>query len=256
MDIAPRLTLRARKPGDPEPDLTSTVVIHRAILRDLGRVAAHCDEISGGELPPVKSRAICRYTAALLDEIRGHCENEEHILWPLIAATAGQAVDLTLLTDDHSAIATAARRARHALAVLETDARPGTLAALRASASQLRQLLDEHFADEQEQIFPAARRYLPAAAGRWYEKQVQRDRGRPGLWFTAPWLARHVRPDEASRLAAARGWRARMLLAAARPAYALLDRRAFGSGPVACPVQASFAPFVTKSANSHKEEER
>jgi hypothetical protein len=253
METAPRLTLTARKPGEPEPDLTSIVVIHRAILGDLGRLAARCEEITARELPPVKSRATCRYAAALLDEVRAHCENEESILWPLIAATAGQAVDLTLLTDDHPAIAVAARGARHALAVTAAEGEPGMLADAGAFARQLRCLLDEHFADEQDQIFPTARRYLPAVAYRWYEKQVKRAAGRPGLWFTAPWLARHARPDELSRLAVARGWRA-WPLPGAGLAYAWLDRQAFDSGPLVHLAQTSSAPSRATPVTSLKEE--
>jgi hemerythrin-like domain-containing protein len=258
MQTAPRLTLRARKPGEPEPDLTSTAVIHRAILGDLSRIAAQCDEITAAELPPTKpttSSAICRYTAVLLDEVQVHCSNEESILWPLIAATAGPAVDLTLLTDDHPAIAAALQQARRALGVTAAQARAGTLADVGELARQLRCLLDEHFADEQEHIFPAARRYLPAAAYRWYEKQVKRAPGRPGLWFTAPLLARYAQPDELSRLAVALGWRA-WPLPGAGLAYAWLDRRAFDYGPIVRCAQTSSAPSLATPVNSLKEEER
>jgi hemerythrin-like domain-containing protein len=255
METAPRLMLRTRKPGEPESDLTSTVVIHRAILADLGRLAAQCDEVTARELPPAKSRATCRYAAALLDEVRAHCSDEESILWPLIAATAGPAVDLTLLTDDHPAIAAAAAQARRALAVTEAEAGAGMLASVAALARQLQWLLDEHFADEQDQIFPAARRYLPVAAYRWYEKQVRRAPGRPGLWFTAPWLAHHAQPGELSRLAVARGWRA-WPLPGAGLAYAWLDRRAFDSGPHVRLAPTSSALSHPTPLNAHEGEER
>jgi hypothetical protein len=253
VDIAPLLALRAREPGEPEPDLTSSVVIHRAVLQDLGRLAGRCDEIAAEDVAPVTSRAICRYTAALLDEAQVHCESEESILWPLIAATAGHAVDLTLLAGDHPAIAVAARQARRALAVPEAEAGAGMLTGGGALASQLQRLLDEHFADEQEQVFPAARRYLPAVAYGWYEKQVQRAPGRPGLWFTAPWLARYARPDELSRLAAARGWRA-WPVPAAGLAYARLDRRVFDSRPPVRLARTSPAPSPATPVTSPKEE--
>ena len=121
----------------------------------------------------------------------------------MIAATAGQAVDLTPLTDDHQAINAAAGRVGQALACFRAE--PGTRAGLHASVRQLRDMLEEHIADEEEQIFPAMRRYLPDEAYRWCEKQIRL----PGLRFTAPWLARHARPDELNRLLATGGWPAR-----------------------------------------------
>lgn len=83
------------------------------------------------------------------------------------------------------------------------------------------------------------RRYLPAEAYRWCEKQIQRKASRRGLRFTVPWLARYARPDELSRRLATGGWPARSLLAATRPGYARLERRAFGASR---PVPARHAP--------------
>ena len=68
-------------------------------------------------------RAIGRYTAALLAEIRAHQESEDDVLWPVIAATAGQAVDLAPLTDDHRAIEAAVRRVSQALASFRAQPR-------------------------------------------------------------------------------------------------------------------------------------
>ena len=145
----------------------------------------------------------------------------------VLAATAGQAVDLAPLTDDHQAIRAAADRASQALASFRGA--PGTLAELHASVSQLRDLLDEHIADEEQQILAAMRRYLPADAYRWCEQQTRRKAALLGLRFTAPWLARHAQPDELNRLLAAGGWPARIVLAATRPRYARLERQAFGT---------------------------
>ena len=94
--------------------------------------------------------------------------------------------------------------ARHWCPTADTGA---AAAALRASISELRDMLEEHIADEQEQIFPAMRRYLPADAYQWCQKQIQRTAPLPGVRFTAPWLARHAQPDELRRLLAAGGGR-------------------------------------------------
>ena len=227
MTTAPSFALRARTTEEPEPDLTSIVVIHRAIRQDLRRLAACLGQIASSGTPGSRPRAICRYTAALLTQIRTHHQNEDEILWPVIAATAGAAVDLVPLTDDHQAIRAAADRASQALASF--GAAPGTAAELHTSVSQLRDMLDEHIADEEQQILAAMRRYLPADAYRWCEQQMRRKAALPALRFTAPWLARHAQPDELNQLLATGGWPARIVLAATRPRYARLERQAFGT---------------------------
>jgi Hemerythrin HHE cation binding domain len=224
MADTPMLMLTARNAGEPEPDLTVTVVIHRAIREDLARVAGVLEACE-----PSRARDFCRYTAAVLAAVRAHDENEGAIVWPLVAATARQAVDLTPLTDDHEAIAAASDRTGHALARFAAEPDAHTAVALRASVSELRDLLDEHIADEEAQLYPATRRYLSAAAYRWCGTQIMRTARRPGLRFTLPWLARHAGDGERRQLLAAGGWRARVVLAASRRRYGRLERRAFGA---------------------------
>ena len=229
--------LRVKTAAEPEPDLTSIVVVHRAIRQDLRRLAACLAQVAARGAPPSQARAIGRYTATLLVEIRAHHENEDQVLWPVIAATAGQAVDLAPLTDDHRAIEAAVGRASQALASFR--AQPHTHAELPASVADLRDMLDEHIADEEEQILPAMRRYLPAEAYRWCEKQIQRKASLTGIQFTAPWLARYAQPDELTRLLTTGGRPARILLAATRPGYARLEGRAFAASR---PAHARHAP--------------
>jgi len=229
MATTPPFALKTRTTREPEPDLTLLVMIHRAIRQDLRRLDAYLAEIADCGAPPAQARAIGRYTAALFAEVCRHHENEDGILWPVIAATAGQAVDLTPLTDDHQVIEAAVGQASQALASFHAEL--GIATDLHASITELRDMLDEHIADEEQQIFPAMRRYLPAEAYRWCERQIQRTASRPSLRFTAPWLARYAQPDELSRWLATGGWRARILLAATRPGYARLERQAFGRQP-------------------------
>lgn len=211
---------------DPEPDLSSLVVTHRAIRHDLGRLA---DGLAAtGELEPARSRAVCRYTAALLAALRAHHENENDIVWPLLAATARQAVDLIPLADDRLLVDAASDRAQRALKHLSAE--PGAdTGALQASMSELRDLADEHIADEEAQLLTAMRRYVPAEAYRWGERQILRKVVGLGSLFIVPWLARHAQDGELRPLLAAGGWRAKAALALGRRHYARLERRAFSS---------------------------
>jgi hypothetical protein len=227
MTATPPFALRTRTTAEPEPDLTSMVVIHRAIRQDLRRLATCLDQIGTQVAPASRARAICRYTAALLTEILARHQDEEDIIWPLVAATSGPAVDLMPLNDDHQAIEAAVGRVSEALACVSAEA--GTFAALLAAVRELRDMLDEHIGDKEQQLFPAMRRYLPADAYRWCEQQIRRTAPLRCLRFRLPWLARNAQPDELSQLLAAGGWPARILLTAARPGYARLEHHAFGA---------------------------
>jgi hypothetical protein len=234
-------TLRPRTARDPEPDLTSLVVIHRAICEDLARLAVRLAAITEGDVEPGRALAVCRYTAALLAAIRAHNEGENDIVWPLIAATAGQAVDLVPLADDRLVIEEATRRVQRALACFADEPATGA-AALRASVCELRDLAHEHIADEEAQLLPAMRRYLPADAYRWGERQIMRKAASPGPRFLVPWLARHAHDGELRSLLGGGGWRARVVLAFSRH-YARLERRAFGH-------------HASEMTHNHKEEAR
>jgi hypothetical protein len=233
MATTPAFVLTARTSSEPEPDLTPTVVIHRALREDLRRLTDCLDGLGaagcgGSAAPPGRMIAVGRYMRALLIEIRAHHDGQENILWPAVAATAGPSVDLAPLTDDHQAIEGAVSRADLALKSLGADqAEPGAQARLRASLGELRDMLEEHIADEDEQILPAMRRYLSASAYRWCERQIRRDAPLSRRRFSAPWLARYARPDERRRLRTASSWTARLVLAASQPGYARLERKAF-----------------------------
>lgn len=202
-------------------------VAHRAIREDMRRLDECLSDADEG-LTPARAGAIRRYAGALLVRIRGHHEGEEEILWPVIAGTAGQSVDLAPLTDDHRAIEAAAAQASQALTALSAGA--GTFGELRVPVGMLREVLDEHITDEEAQIVPAMRRYLTAEACLWCDRQIWRKAPVRERMFTVPWLARYAKPEELRRLLAPSGWPTWLLLAASRPGYARLERQAFGLG--------------------------
>lgn len=219
------LVLTPRTPGEPEPDLTFLLLTHRAIGQDLDRLAASVAESvpSGSACGP--QPAIGQYGVALLAQVRAHLRCEDEIVWPVLAAAAGQAVDLAPLTDDHEAIAAAAGRVSQALS-LPGKSSPA-VGELRQALGVLRDMLGEHIADEERQVLPVMRRYLRVQADLWCQREACRTERAGALRFRMPWLARYARPGEMSRVLAASGSRARIALVAGRPGYARLDRRTF-----------------------------
>ncbi|WP_214321421.1 hemerythrin domain-containing protein [Nonomuraea sediminis] len=209
--VAPRRT------GEPEPDLTSMYVIHRAMLGDLRRLT---ELLSGAAVGHERQAALRRYTASMLVEIDHHHINEDELLWPLIERTAGQAVDLSPFTDDHELLAPALEACRRAL--------HGDQKELGGLLASLLELLEEHIAEEERDLFPIVHRFVPYAAYAWVEKQVAKRATLPELAFTAPWLDRYATREEIERLLAGAGWPFRVLLAATRGGYARRERLVFG----------------------------
>jgi Hemerythrin HHE cation binding domain len=228
MPAANRIAFRPRSAHEAEPDLTRLVVTHRAIRHDLDRLVVCLGD--GGERSTRRAGAVWRYTAALLAQVRAHNEGEADILWPVAAAAAGQAVDIAPLTDDRHAVAAALTRAGHALAAVRAGSGPP--ADVQISLRLVHGLLEDHFADEEQQLFPAIRRYLRADAYRWCEKQMRRNSSLPVRRFAAPWLARHAQRGELRQLRATRGWPERILLAGSGPGFARLERHALDASPL------------------------
>jgi hemerythrin HHE cation binding domain-containing protein len=230
MPAAPRLALRPRSAREAEPDLTRIVVTHRAIGRDLSRLAECGSEKARLTGPQAQ------YAAAVLAQVRAHNAGEDDILWPVVAAAAGPAVDLAPLADDRHAVTAALDRA----CAMLTRARPGAAPDLHAAVRELRDLLAEHIADEEQQLLPVMRRYLRADACQWCERQMQREVPLPVRRFGAPWLARHAQPDERRSLRAIQSWPTRLLLLGSGARFARLERFAFGTSAAgAAPITSS-----------------
>jgi putative ABC transport system ATP-binding protein len=227
MAVNPLVRTAAKtKPGS-EPDLAILVVTHRALREDVWRLACKLAEVDGSDVSPGQAHAISRYAAAVLGEILGYHDTEERVIWPAVGAAAGQAVDLSPLSDNHQAIAAAVRGAERALTG-NGDSRTG-FAELHGLISELNAMVNDHIADVEQQVFPAIRRYLPAAAYRRCERQIQRAVWERGTRFGGPWRARYAQPGELSRLVPAGGPLARLRRSAACFEYSRLERRAFGA---------------------------
>ncbi|WP_171074849.1 hemerythrin domain-containing protein [Nonomuraea basaltis] len=211
----------ARRLGEPEPDLTSMVVIHRAMLTDLDRLTDLLSAPSGrvpasGEW----ADAVRGYAAALLAEIDHHHSAEDDLLWPVIERTAGPAIDLDPLTDDHQALAPVLA---HCRASLHKDDQT-----LGRALGELRDLLREHIAEEERDVFPVIYRYVPKDAYEWVEKHIGRRASLRRLTFTVPWLAGYAEPAELDRMLGRAGLPFRLLLAATKGRWARQERLVFG----------------------------
>ncbi|MBB5076713.1 hemerythrin domain-containing protein [Nonomuraea endophytica] len=214
----PTFTARGGAGQEPEPNLTSMYVIHRAMLADLRRLTALLAR--PGSLGVARVAVLREYVSSLLVEIDHHHANEDDLLWPIIERTAGPAVDLNPFTDDHAMLEPLLNRCRRAV--------HGDPAALGTELAELLALLDEHIAEEESDLFPIVSRFVPHQAYAWVEKQVAKRATLKELTFTVPWLASYATKQELDGLLADAGAPFRVLLAVTRGRYARRVRLLFG----------------------------
>ena len=160
----------APHPGD-GPDLGSYRVAHRSLVGELARLTLLAADLQDHRARPDGPGGL----AALADDVQALCRRllahlrvEDDVLWPVLTAAAGPAVDLAPLRDDHEVLRMLAGRVEDsAWGLAQENARglpPGdqALPPLRHALSELREALQEHIDDEERDCFPAIAVYVAA----------------------------------------------------------------------------------------------
>ncbi|KAA0107605.1 hemerythrin domain-containing protein [Mycolicibacterium sp. P1-5] len=194
------VTVTPRRPHDPEPELIGITLAHRAMLTDVARLVTAVAEIGEGRqrCSARRAQAIARYTDLLCESVHHHHTVEDTVLWPVIDACAGDVVDLTELTDDHAALDPRLEIIGHRANAFRVAGDRRTAALLGAELADLRNLLAEHIAEEERDIFPVIRQYVSVADWQVVEKTAQRT-GR--LTFDGPRTVAAATDDERAALA-------------------------------------------------------
>ncbi|MGH8867197.1 MAG: hemerythrin domain-containing protein [Actinomycetes bacterium] len=222
-----------RQEQDPEPDLTTYRLVQRAMTRDLRRLAALTADVAAGVdeawLDPTRAHALGRYACDLFAEVRRRHEAEEQVLWPVLRSVAGADVVLDGLADDHSVLGPMVERARNAVVLLADSPHDVMRARWCASATaELHQVMDEHVADEEREVFPVIRRYLTVEAYAWVETRLQKATPLIDLTFVVPWLDAVADDAERAQAMERAGLPFRLLLAATRSHHARRECAVFG----------------------------
>jgi hemerythrin-like domain-containing protein len=184
----PPFAVTPRRPGEPEADLTSFILIHRALRSGARMLADATTGIATGEpCSRARQRAIVQVTLAVLHEIAHHHQREDDVLWPVIVASAGDAVDLAPLSDDHTELHKVLDRAAEALPPFARDADSGA-PLLAPVLTELADLLDQHIAEEEAEVFPVIREHVSSADFARCERSFQKGTAPGQLLFLLPWV--------------------------------------------------------------------
>lgn len=137
---------------------TGLLLAHRAMLRDLDRLAELTRQLATTRLDRKRATAVAAYLSDFCDSIHHHHSAEDDVLWPVLERSAGAHVDLTELTDDHAVLGPGLARIREGAAALRATHTVST--ELAADLADLRDTLHEHIADEERTIVPLIREYV------------------------------------------------------------------------------------------------
>ncbi|GAA4875561.1 nitroreductase/quinone reductase family protein [Actinomycetospora straminea] len=220
---APFRSGRPRAPGDPAPDLLDYRVVHRAMTRDLARLAAVADELVAAP-DRRRLRLLRRHLHGMTVEIVNHHRVEDDDVWPLLEAVAGDRTALVALTEDHERLDPLLARAGE-LAVSDV-ATPQ----LAATLHELADLLARHVADEERDVFPIIAERVRVED---YARLQERFRGTLGLatlTFVVPWVVGHATPAERRVLLADAPPALRVILALTERRFLTRAGRLFGKG--------------------------
>ncbi|ETK34153.1 hemerythrin domain-containing protein [Microbispora sp. ATCC PTA-5024] len=201
------------------PNLLGFRLGHRTMRGDSRRLAETTRAIAEGRqaCDARRAAAIRDYVVKLCAGIHHHHKTEDDVLWPVIVRSAGAEVDLSDLTDDHSALDPLLN---------EITAAAGDPAALAKPLARLADLLDEHIEEEERLLFPVILGHV--SAGDW--EQVEKAAQKGGdIRFELPRIERYVQPSEMAELRKLAGPVLVLLLALLRPGHRRRERLVFGA---------------------------
>lgn len=182
-----------------EPDLSGITMAHRAMIADVGRLADLLAAVARGAHTCAHPKEVDRYIHLLCESIHHHHTVEDDILWPIVTASAGSFVDLSELTDDHAALDPRLERIKMLSTAFRTAPGQMTAAPLAAALADLRQLVCEHIADEEREVFDVIRRHVSVADWDTVEKAAQRA-GK--MSFDGPRIVGAATEEQYARMAA------------------------------------------------------
>ncbi len=220
-----------RRPGDPQVDHTPVLLTHRAMLTDAARLTALLTDLAQTRAPIETRRAaaIRDHLVALGTELHEHHSREDDIAWPVIAASAGAAVDLTPLTEDHTTLAPLIDTMVTAARAFATDP-TGQVGPLAHSMRELSELLHEHIPEEERDVLPVISRYVSVPDWEAVEHKMRAGMSLRHLAWLMPRMERFATPQELAQVLDKDGWVCRLLLTLTRRRYHRHEQLIFGSG--------------------------
>jgi hemerythrin-like domain-containing protein len=144
-------------------DTWDMVVVHRAFRREFGRTPGLIRGVADGDRN--RSEVVADYLAFIANGLHHHHTAEDEMLWPLLLERVGK-LDGELvhrMEAQHEAVATLIEAAAALLPSWRSTADVATGAELADIVEKMAVALNEHLADEENEILPLCARLLTQA---------------------------------------------------------------------------------------------
>ena len=221
--MSPSVSTPTRAPGEPAPDLLDYRVVHRAMTRDLARLATVAEDLVRAP-DPRRLRLVRWYLVGVTAEIVHHHRVEDDDLWPLLEAVAGDLTVLVGLTGDHQHLDPLLAR------VGELAAADTATAELAETLHELADLLARHVGDEERDVFPIITERVRVQDYAWLQQRFRGTLGLAVLTFVVPWVIGHATGAERAVLLADAPAPLRGILAVTEGRFRARAARLFATG--------------------------
>lgn len=162
-------------PDDRIDPLEKLTAAHRRLEENLNDLARAAQTLSSARTREEGLEIVSSVIAYLERAVTRHEEDEERSLFPRLAVLEPIAPTIARLREEH----VAHERAVDALrAVIARDGGAGAPEALPQLIASLRASYDRHIACEEQEVFPAARRFLQPSAIQSISAEMEARRGR------------------------------------------------------------------------------
>jgi hemerythrin-like domain-containing protein len=182
----------SRIPARTTPDLTLLRLIHRAMVLDADRIATAAAVLADQPNPEV-ARALAWFGNRYLALLEHHHHSKDTVVWPLIAANAGDTVDLEPLTEEHRQLNELVATIRGALTGPADGPAARTLA---VATARLRTELADHLLAEDRDVLPIIERFVTRRELNKADRRIKRTAPLHAVLFLVAWLDAHAEPGE------------------------------------------------------------
>jgi hypothetical protein len=191
----PQFTRRGT--DEPAVDLTTHVVVHRAVRIDLTRLAATGRGLCEHGCGVPRATALLEYLTGIGHYLHTHQRVVKDVLAPLLVAMGAEETSLPAPQPAAAMVDELVRRASEQLAALtEQPPQPGPTRALSDALDTLVDIVESTVAAEEQIVFPLVSRHLTQESFYWVEAQCHRSLKPQLLPFIVPWVVSHATEGE------------------------------------------------------------
>jgi DUF438 domain-containing protein len=172
--------------------MTMNRLIHQAVRRDLGRLKTSLDSYGGTQ--PDRAKGLQRAYANLQRELTHHHEQEDELIWPMLAKLGIDRELLSTMESEHQDMSTALGETGAAMERFATSGSATDLGPARESLKRTQVVVDRHLDHEERDLEPLIVPHFESEEWKTVEKVLRKQPPKVAGQFFA-WLTDGMTDD-------------------------------------------------------------